>query len=191
MEEEIWKDILGWAGYQVSSLGRVRTFKKMVGLGPRKGVKYVIGDCPTKVMKPQLLHSARKGGHLYVTLSREINGVREVKSVALIHRLVLLAFVGPCPDGKEVRHDDGNPTHNWLSNLFYGTHTENMRDMLRHGTARVGELARDAKLKTHQVLEIRERYANGSITQQQLADEYGVGHTIIGSIIHRKKWKHI
>src|SRR3990167_5328588 len=188
--EEIWKDIPGWAGYQVSDMGNVRTFKKQVGLGLGKGVKYIIGDIP-KIMKPQVLHSSRKGGHLYVTLSREMNGIREVKKVALIHRLVLSAFVGPCPDGKEVRHDDGNPTHNWRSNLFYGTHSENMQDAVRHGTQPVGELARDAKLKEHQVIEIRERYASGGITQQQLADEYGVGHTIIGSIINRKKMKQI
>lgn len=176
MTREIWKDIPEYPRYQVSDLGNVRSFCS--------------GEW--KPLKPMELHSSRKGGHMYVTISRRLdNGELFVWKVALVHKLVLLAFVGPCPIGKEVRHDDGNPKHNWLSNLFYGTHSENMQDAVRHGTQPVGELARDAKLKTHQVLEIRERYANGGITQQQLADEYGVGHTIIGSIIHKKKWKHI
>ena len=56
------------------------------------------------------------------------------------------AFVGPYPEGMEVRHLDGDPANNrWApgneqetqaagGNLIYGTHAENMQDMLRHGT---------------------------------------------------------
>jgi hypothetical protein len=46
----------------------------------------------------------------------------------------MLAFVGPCPEGQEVRHLDDNPTHNfWPENLAYGTHAENMEDIVRLG----------------------------------------------------------
>lgn len=54
----------------------------------------------------------------------------------LVHRVVLEAFVGPCPDGLVTRHLDGNPLNNALSNLTYGTYTENNLDILRHGTHR-------------------------------------------------------
>jgi len=47
--------------------------------------------------------------------------------------MMMLAFIGPRPDGLETRHLDGNPTHNHLSNLAYGTHRENALDMIRHG----------------------------------------------------------
>jgi hypothetical protein len=38
-----------------------------------------------------------------------------------IHQLILLAFVGPCPEGQEVRHKDGDGTRSVLTNLEYGT----------------------------------------------------------------------
>lgn len=52
----------------------------------------------------------------------------------LLHRLVLLAFRGPCPEGQEGRHLDGNPLNWHLSNLEWATHTVNVRDQQRHGT---------------------------------------------------------
>lgn len=51
-----------------------------------------------------------------------------------VHTLVMLAFVGPRPKGMHCRHLDGNPTNNSLSNLEYGTVTENQLDRARHGT---------------------------------------------------------
>ena len=42
-----------------------------------------------------------------------------------IHYLVLLAFVGPRPEGMFVCHLDHNPAHNCLSNLEYNTPSEN------------------------------------------------------------------
>ena len=51
-----------------------------------------------------------------------------------LHRLVLLAFVGPCPEGMEGRHRDGNPLHCALTNLSWSTHGENLRDKRSHGT---------------------------------------------------------
>lgn len=56
------------------------------------------------------------------------------------HVLVMRAFAGPCPDGQQVRHLDGNPLNNrWApgseeetkaagGNLIYGTPKENIRD---------------------------------------------------------------
>lgn len=42
-----------------------------------------------------------------------------------IHQIVLEAFCGPCPDGMEVLHGNGIRTDNRLSNLRYGTRSEN------------------------------------------------------------------
>ena len=50
-----------------------------------------------------------------------------------IHRLAMAAFIGPCPDGMEVCHNDGNPANNKLSNLRYGTRKENVADQIKHG----------------------------------------------------------
>lgn len=69
-------------------------------------------------------------GYPHVTLTR--NGIQRRFGV---HQLVALAFIGPCPEGREVRHLDGNPANRNASNLAYGTHGENMRDMILHGTS--------------------------------------------------------
>jgi hypothetical protein len=51
-----------------------------------------------------------------------------------VHRLVLEAFIGPLPDGMEVRHLDDDPNNNHLTNLVYGTRSENMHDRVSNGT---------------------------------------------------------
>ncbi|WP_248099523.1 HNH endonuclease signature motif containing protein [Corynebacterium kefirresidentii] len=51
-----------------------------------------------------------------------------------VHRLVMAAFVGPCPDGMEVCHNDGNPANNYVGNLRYDTHQANYADMFIHNT---------------------------------------------------------
>lgn len=51
-----------------------------------------------------------------------------------IHRLVAAAFLGPRPDGTEVRHLNGVRADSRPENLAYGTRAENMQDALTHGT---------------------------------------------------------
>lgn len=52
-----------------------------------------------------------------------------------VHRLVLLAFVGPPPPGKPLaRHLDGDPQNNSITNLVWGDNSENQIDRIRHGT---------------------------------------------------------
>lgn len=72
---------------------------------------------------------AQRSGHIIVNLGRGNANARYV------HRLVLEAFVGPCPEGMECRHLDGNPANNRPGNLAWGTPRENQADSARHGTA--------------------------------------------------------
>ena len=51
-----------------------------------------------------------------------------------VHRFVLECFVGPCPDGMEGRHLDGDRTNNAISNLEWSDHKTNLQDRHRHGT---------------------------------------------------------
>ena len=53
-----------------------------------------------------------------------------------VHIIVAAAFIGPRPDGKVIRHLDGNMVNNSANNLAYGTPSENSRDALRHGRHR-------------------------------------------------------
>lgn len=53
-----------------------------------------------------------------------------------VHRLVLEAFVGTCPEGYEACHYDDDPTNNRLTNLRWDTHESNIMDKIRNGNAR-------------------------------------------------------
>jgi hypothetical protein len=53
-----------------------------------------------------------------------------------VHHLILLAFVGPRPEGCVTRHLDDDKANNRLGNLCYGTSTENNYDMVRNGKNR-------------------------------------------------------
>jgi hypothetical protein len=54
-----------------------------------------------------------------------------------------------------------------------------------------GELHGMSVFTNEDVISIRERYALGGITHQELADEYGVKRRSIGKIVNRERWKHI
>lgn len=51
-----------------------------------------------------------------------------------LHVLVALAFHGPRPPGRVVRHLDGDASNNRPENLGYGTASDNLRDQVAHGT---------------------------------------------------------
>lgn len=111
---EQWRPIPGWDGYEVSDHGHLMSYKRR---------------------EPRLMRFyAMDTGHLRTTLTRSAID----RHTFLIHQLVLLAFRGPCPEGQEIRHLDGDPTNNCLSNLRYGTRSENVCDRLRHGTHNQG-----------------------------------------------------
>jgi predicted DNA-binding protein (UPF0251 family) len=67
-------------------------------------------------------------GYLLVTLYQN-----KVTRYARVHALILEAFVGPRQVGFVCRHLNGNQTDNRLSNLSWGTATENAQDRIRHG----------------------------------------------------------
>ena len=51
-----------------------------------------------------------------------------------LHVLVARAFVSGREAGDEVRHLDGDPGNNAAANLAWGSHGENVRDQVAHGT---------------------------------------------------------
>lgn len=104
------------------------------------------------------------------------------KSVS-IHTLVLTIFVGPCPDGMQCRHLDGNQNNNHVSNLAWGTKSQNELDKLLHGTFR-------GKLTKKDVLAIRARAARGE-RNTDIAKDFRVHVGNVSRIVQRKAWKHI
>jgi hypothetical protein len=106
-----------------------------------------------------------------------------------VHRLVLEAFIGPCPKGMECRHIDGKPTNNRLENLAWGTRKENIQDKLLHKTQPRGENTCNAVLTEFQVLELRKQ----AITQsnRSLARKYNLTSGVVTSAIKGKTWAHL
>lgn len=104
-----------------------------------------------------------------------------------IHRMVAEAFLGSCPEGCEVRHLDGNPSNNSLSNLAYGTKRENAADREAHGRTARGEKNGNAKLSDALASEIRDAYAAGGLTQYDLAHRYGISQAQVNNIVLHKQ----
>lgn len=115
LEGEIWKDIKGYEGfYQVSNLGRVKTFERkpkinsigrMNKLYPQKILKQIFGN-----------------GYTCVKLCK--NNCVKVKSV---HRLVAETFILPINNKTFVNHKNGVRHQNNVDNLEWVTHRENIQ----------------------------------------------------------------
>ena len=105
-----------------------------------------------------------------------------------LHRLVLEAFVGPCPPGMEACHvPDGDRSNNRLENLSWSTHVVNVSDKVAHGTTQVGTKHGMAKLTEAQVIEIRGRLTAGA-SGPELAREYGVHKCTITRAAYGDTW---
>jgi DNA-binding XRE family transcriptional regulator len=73
-----------------------------------------------------------------------------------------------------------NPAH-----LYEGTPKQNAQDMAK------AETTNTTKLTAALVLEIREAYAVGDVTQEALAERYGVEQVNISSIVRGDSWQHV
>lgn len=118
--EEIWKPI-GYEGYEVSNLGRVKSYKydKING----------------KIMKP---YKNTKG---YLQIDLQLDGRKRENRVHLsVHRLVAIAFIPNHDNLPQVNHKDEDKTNNCVDNLewctndynaHYGTHIERVAEKIR------------------------------------------------------------
>jgi len=111
------------------------------------------------------------------------------------HRIAWELHNGKIPDDMCILHHCDNPPCVRPDHLFLGTRRDNLADMRTKGRARVydrhGSKNPLAMLVESQVLEIRDKFAQGGITRKKLASEYGVGRPAIDRIINRKNWRHI
>lgn len=172
-----WVDLLGWeTQYEICRAGLVRSKKRLV---KSKGNHY-------RTVNPKILSLIPLNDYRVVCLSK--NGKT---SVVGIHILVATQFV-PNPLNKaEVNHKDGDKANNWDWNLEWTTHQENMSHAYANKLVNsTGSSNPMAKVTDAVVLEIREKFSNGS-KQCDLCKEYGLGATAIHQIIKRKTWNHI
>lgn len=107
MDNEEWLPTQ-FAGYEVSSLGRIRSLK---GSAPRALYQH-------------------RGKH-YLTVSLSVNGK---VTTQYVHQLVAVAFLGPRPAGLVTCHGAAGKQENAVVNLRYDRQSNDNRDTLRDGT---------------------------------------------------------
>lgn len=129
-------------------------------------------------------------GDRWIMIPRRAGGKRKRCKIAV---LVLTYFVGPKPPGLECCHRDDDKGNNNVSNLYWGTHRQNMIDCVRNGRRRYwrGEEHHAAKLTAEDVREIRRRWReeNPRPTKTGLAREYRVTFTAISLLLAGETWK--
>lgn len=159
LDGEKWKPIT--EDYHASNFGRIKSFK-------HGGIK---------ILRPAL----NDMGYLRVNLF--INGKQKTFK---IHRLIAELFV-PNPDGKpEVNHLDGVKFNCHVSNLEWVTGAENNRHAYTTGLIPQGECHYKAKLKSADVIYIRDN--PDSLTCTRLAKMFGVNVVTVSDIQRGKKY---
>jgi len=143
--------------------------------------------------------------------------IRGAQKVAT-HRMMYRIYYGMNPRELLVCHKCDNPPCCRPDHLFLGTTQENMNDAVlkgrkaklhpstaphlnfgesiakgqraanytKHGSQNPNTILTDNDVRT-----IRARWASGSVTQVQLAKDYGMDALAINRIIRRKTWKYV
>ena len=169
--------IKGFEGmYEVSSYGKVISI-----------ARGFCADGKKKQTTRSRILSPRSNGNGYMGVQLWKDGKDYAKYV---HRLVLEAFVGECPEDYEACHNKPYRWFNHLSNLRWDTKKNNHADKFLHGTIRNGEKARAAKLTESKVLEIRRLLSTG-VEQKIIAENYLIKQPTVSDIANRRTWKHI
>jgi hypothetical protein len=159
MVRERWKPVVGYEGwYAVSDRGRV----KRVRGGDRNTVAGRI-----------LRQTTKSNGYLSVMLCRR-GETRRFNT----HKLVAEAFLGPCPDGYEIDHENDDRQANCEDNLRYVTIGENRRNTYRR------------RLTEARVREARKRRGRGE-TLSNIAASFGVSPGTISAAVHFRSWKDV
>lgn len=173
---ENWRAIPDWEGlYEISDLGRVRSVRRIVKCRFDK----------TAVKKGKVLApTPGRGDYLSVGLWHAATGRMKRMQV---HRLVLLTFIGPAPEGTESRHEDGTRRNNTLGNLSWAPHVDNIGDKLMHGTLVRGEKHHKAKITAEDVHLIR----TSGLSPKTLARRFQMQAGAIRNIRARRTWKHV
>ena len=190
LKDEVWRDILTYEkSYQVSNFGRIRT-------KTRKVSRMIRGMCQqvTKKALVKLIHNDSKG---YPTVQLSKDGKKITQRV---HRLVAehflpkptLKLVEACKHHGEVyvNHKDGDKNNPNVNNIEWCNQTYNCEVAVTSVIINKlsGENSTHAKLNAVTVLKIVEDYNSGGVSQQQLADKYGVKQITISNILTGYSW---
>lgn len=173
-----YREVSGFPGYRVGSDGSVWSQWAKITLGWRYGTKPILGKT-WKRLRP----GSHRTGHLMVMLCPG-------RHTKFVHRLVLEAFIGPCPEGMEACHNDGNCKNNCATNLRWDTSKANAADKIRHGVIPRGEAHKRARLTDEGVRIIRAEIRAG-MSHREIAKKLGVGKSTVTRVANNLIWRHI
>lgn len=169
MTYEAWRPVDGFPGYEISDFGRVKSLARRNLQGAMRR---------ERILKPD----ANWAGYHLVRLA--LDGVKHAR---LVHRLVLMAFKGECPEGYQARHLNGVRSDNRKDNLEWGTQEENRADQKRHGTGIQGARNPKAKLNAVDIERVFDLRRSGC-SQQLISDHLGFHQTHVSTILRGKHY---
>lgn len=171
---EIWKQLPDYPRYQVSNLGRVRSFATSSTINRASETSHLLKQVYDKGC-----------GYYRVRVHSALGNKFE-----FVHTLVLCSFVGDRPDGMQACHNDGDKLNNHLDNLRWDTVKNNHLDKVRHGTLYRGDRHHLTKFTEDDIRNIRARAVSGEI-HRLIAADYGVTRPTISYIVKGYTWKHV
>ncbi len=121
---ERWKAIPGYEGYyEASTEGRIRSVDRIVSAGRGDGGRFIKG---------QILRQARH--NCKIPYKHVILSVCGLHRTCLVYHLVAITWLGPIPPDNVIRHGPNGYSDDSVSNLCYGTRSDNEKDKKRDGT---------------------------------------------------------
>lgn len=172
---EEWRAVAENPYYEVSNTGKVKSLARTV---MRKDGK------PYRTKDRIMAIASLPKGYRFVSLYDE-QGDRQ----HYVHRLVARAFIGPCPDGHEVNHIDGDKSNNCVENLEYVTRAGNMAHAKAMGKA--GLCGEQNYACRHSEEKIRRGYemVKSGMQYKQVAEAVGVSQGALESACRGVNWK--
>lgn len=175
MEE--WKDIKEYNGlYQISDLGRIKSLKRTTNT--KNGIRTV---------NEKILSQKTNSKWGYCEISLHKNGKSRTFRV---NRLVAINFINNPNNYNQVNHKDGNKLNNNKTNLEWCNNSMNQIHAHTIGLKRhlVGENSNRSNLKESTVLELREKYNNGTRVKD-LCKEYNIKYITCWFIVKERNYK--
>lgn len=134
--------------------------------------------------EPFVMSPIRAGQYKALTLRRADGALERV----YLHRAIAEAFHGPCPDGMQCCHLDGDKSNNSAGNLRWDTPSANNRHKDMHGTSPRGARNPMAKLTPEAVEAMRAARDETGKSYAGIAQDFNVSTMTAFRAISGQSW---